>query len=184
MVARLVTAFKPERIYLFGSKARGDDGPDGDYDLLMVLSHVDEPLYRLAQEAHSLFWGLGTAADIQVWPRDRFESRLHLRASLPAAVVREGRLLYAACSGLGAACSAHVSAPRVGKDSRASEILEALLGSPAPTETSSAGSSRRGHNPANSRERDALNLLPYARPRSGVPWLLSPFRPPVRRTRA
>lgn len=29
MVERLVAAFQPERIYRFGSKARGDDGPAG-----------------------------------------------------------------------------------------------------------------------------------------------------------
>jgi len=96
IVNRLVAAFQPERIYLFGSKARGDASPDSDYDLLMVLARVDQPVYRLCQDAHSLLWGLATAADIQVWPKERFESRLHVASSLPATVVREGRLLYAA----------------------------------------------------------------------------------------
>ena len=31
LVRRLRDAYAPDRIYLFGSKARGDDGPDGDY---------------------------------------------------------------------------------------------------------------------------------------------------------
>jgi len=34
IVERLVDAYTPERIYLFGSKARGDAGPDSDFDLL------------------------------------------------------------------------------------------------------------------------------------------------------
>lgn len=68
IVRRLVAAFQPERIYLFGSHARGDAGPDSDYDLLMVLGQLQEPSYRLAQRAHSLLWGLGTAADILVVP--------------------------------------------------------------------------------------------------------------------
>ena len=33
LVRRLVEAYHPERIYLFGSKARGDAGPDSDFDL-------------------------------------------------------------------------------------------------------------------------------------------------------
>lgn len=37
IVRRLVAAYEPERIYLFGSKARGDEGPDSDYDLLVVV---------------------------------------------------------------------------------------------------------------------------------------------------
>jgi predicted nucleotidyltransferase len=94
IVSRLVACFQPERIYLFGSRARGDMGPDSDYDLLMVLDRLDEPAYRLAQRAHSLLWGLGTAADILVWSRQAFDSRLSLRASLPSTVVREGVLLH------------------------------------------------------------------------------------------
>lgn len=95
IVGRLVEAHEPERTYLFGSKARGDCRPDSDFDLLMVLAQTTKPAYRLAQDAHSLQWEIGTAADILVWNRDAFESRLHLQASLPATVVREGRLLYA-----------------------------------------------------------------------------------------
>ncbi|MBW1953738.1 MAG: nucleotidyltransferase domain-containing protein, partial [Deltaproteobacteria bacterium] len=38
MVRRLVAAFQPERIYLYGSRARGEAGPDSDYDLMLVVS--------------------------------------------------------------------------------------------------------------------------------------------------
>ena len=96
IVRRLVEALKPERIYLFGSRARGDAGPDSDYDLLVLVSQASEPGYRLAQQAHSLIWDLGTAVDILVWSREAFDRRLHLRASLSATVAQEGRLLYAA----------------------------------------------------------------------------------------
>lgn len=37
IVRRLVEAYQPERIYLFGSVARGDAGPNSDYDLLVVV---------------------------------------------------------------------------------------------------------------------------------------------------
>jgi predicted nucleotidyltransferase len=96
IVRRLVEALQPERIYLFGSRARGDAGVDSDYDLMVVVPQLAEPAYRLAQRAHSVLWGLGTAADILVWSREAFDSRLHLAASLPATVLREGTLLHAA----------------------------------------------------------------------------------------
>jgi predicted nucleotidyltransferase len=96
IVQRLADKFHPERIYLFGSKARGDSGPDSDYDLMMVISSADEPRYRIAQRALNLFWELGTAIDILVWTVESFESRLGLVSSLPATIVREGKLLYAA----------------------------------------------------------------------------------------
>jgi predicted nucleotidyltransferase len=95
IIERLVEAYQPDRIYLFGSKARGDCGPDSDFDLMVVVPQTAEPSYRLAQQAHSLLWDIGTAADILVWSQHTFESRLHLKASLPATIVREGRLLYA-----------------------------------------------------------------------------------------
>lgn len=36
-VRRLVDAYQPERMYLFGSVARGDAGPNGDYDPALVI---------------------------------------------------------------------------------------------------------------------------------------------------
>jgi len=94
IVRRLVEGFHPERVYLFGSRARRDDGPDRDYDLMVVVKEASEPGYRLAQRAHRLLWGLGIAADVLVWSLQAFEGRLHLKASFPSTIVREGRLLY------------------------------------------------------------------------------------------
>jgi uncharacterized protein len=96
IVRRLVEMFDPDRIYLFASKARDDAGPDSDYDLMVVVSEASEPGYRLAQRADGALRGLGTAADILVWAREAFDRRLHLKASLPSIISREGRLLYAA----------------------------------------------------------------------------------------
>jgi predicted nucleotidyltransferase len=96
IVRRLVDTFRPERIYLFGSKARGDAGKDSDYDIMVVVQSSSEPAYRRSQEACRALRGVPTAADILVWTKDAFDSRLHLRASFPSTIVREGRLLYAA----------------------------------------------------------------------------------------
>ena len=37
MVKRIVKQFRPERIILFGSHARGEAGPDSDVDLLVIM---------------------------------------------------------------------------------------------------------------------------------------------------
>lgn len=96
MVDRLVETLHPARIYLFGSQARGDSGPDSDYDLMVLVENRTEPRYRLSQRGHRGLRGLGVAADVVVWDRKTFDARLHLRASFPATVLREGKLLYAA----------------------------------------------------------------------------------------
>ncbi len=56
-------------------------------------STLAEIIRRLAYEA---IWTTGVAADVLVLTRSQFESRLHVKASLPATVAREGKLLHAA----------------------------------------------------------------------------------------
>lgn len=96
IVHRLIEACRPERIYLFGSKARGEAGPDSDYDIMVIVSDSSEPSYRRAQHAYLALRGINTAVDVLVWTREAFDRRLHLRASFPSTIVREGKLLYAA----------------------------------------------------------------------------------------
>jgi predicted nucleotidyltransferase len=96
ILRRLVEAYQPERVYLFGSKARGDEGPDSDYDLMVVVADDAPPERRDSDLAYRALRGTGIAADVVVWMHSRFERRKHVVASLPATVLREGRLLHAA----------------------------------------------------------------------------------------
>lgn len=96
ILRRLVKAYAPERVYLFGSKARGTVGADSDYDLLLVVADDAPPERRGSSLAYEVLWGTGTAADVLVCTRTYFDSRLHVAASLPATVIREGKLIHAA----------------------------------------------------------------------------------------
>ena len=96
VVRRLVEAYRPERIYLFGSVARGDAGPDSDYDILLVVADHAPAERRRSRLAYQVLWGTGVAADVLVSTASQFEGRAHLAASLPATVIREGKLLHAA----------------------------------------------------------------------------------------
>jgi len=96
VVERLVRAYRPERVYLFGSAARGDAGPDSDYDVVVVVAD-NSPSSQLDEgTAYEALVGTGAAVDVLVYKASDFYGRLPLRASLPATVVREGKLLYAA----------------------------------------------------------------------------------------
>jgi predicted nucleotidyltransferase len=92
---KLVEFYSPIRIYLFGSVARDDDGPDSDLDFLVVIPD-DAPEEQLRPGvARNAMRGTGFAKDIVPWRKTDFEERAAwVRASLPATVVREGRLLY------------------------------------------------------------------------------------------
>ena len=91
---RLVDYFHPQRIYLFGSAARGDGGPDSDLDFCVVLpDDAPQALYRPG--VHRVLWDVATAADVVRWPASDFDNRAaSVKASLPATILREGKVLY------------------------------------------------------------------------------------------
>jgi predicted nucleotidyltransferase len=94
IVRRLVDFCQPERIYLFGSVARGDAGPDSDFDILVVLPDSSGMTRKGYREVHKALWGVGASVDVLFRRLSEFEADLPLKASLPATVLREGRLLY------------------------------------------------------------------------------------------
>jgi predicted nucleotidyltransferase len=94
VVRRLSEVYHPLRIYLFGSAARGDAGPDSDYDLMVILPDEAPPHLRRGKPGYRALRGIGVAADVQVWPQGDFNRQLHLKASFPSTIVREGKLLY------------------------------------------------------------------------------------------
>ena len=67
MVDRLVEALAPERIYLFGSRARTEAQSDSDYDLLVVVATSELPAHRRDQRAYRALKGTGVPKDVLVW---------------------------------------------------------------------------------------------------------------------
>ena len=96
LVRRLVEIYHPLRIYLFGSRARGDWGPDSDYDLMIVLPGAGQGSDEQLLEAIDAEWNTRAWSDVIVMSDDEFQFRLGSRASLPSTVVGEGHVLYVA----------------------------------------------------------------------------------------
>lgn len=96
MVDRLVPVYHPLKIYLFGSRARGNSRPDSDYDLLLLVSNDAPEEFRTAGKAYSALWGVQVPVDVLVWTQRDFENSLDLRNSLPSEVMREGKVLHVA----------------------------------------------------------------------------------------
>lgn len=93
IVARVVSGCAPKRVILFGSVARGDDGPDSDLDLLVELDSV-APATRVDRmlEIHSLI-GPSVPVDVLVTDEDELSRRGDLPGILRVAL-REGRTVY------------------------------------------------------------------------------------------
>ena len=96
IVRRLIAAYQPLRIYLFGSHARGDAGADSDFDILLVVPDDAPAERRRSRLAYRALRGTGVATDVIVSTDGSFQERLRVPGSLPSTVKREGRELYAA----------------------------------------------------------------------------------------
>lgn len=94
MVEEIARACDPLQIIVFGSVARGDEGPDSDIDLLVVLPHV-EPKERM-----QLVVDIRMAIDAPV-PKDVFvtdpaevDRRKDVVGSFHYWPLREGKVVY------------------------------------------------------------------------------------------
>jgi predicted nucleotidyltransferase len=94
VVARLIEGLHPEAIYLFGSRARGDNRPESDFDLLVVMPTEAGEAGRDYARAHAPLAGLGIGCDVVPCLRTDFERAKDRPASLCHEVSREGRKLY------------------------------------------------------------------------------------------
>jgi predicted nucleotidyltransferase len=90
MIHRLVDAFGPARIYLFGSRSRGDDRPDSDYDLLVVVDECPDRR-RAAVAMRDALRDLSAGKDIIVVTEAELAGSPGL---LVSAAQREGTAVY------------------------------------------------------------------------------------------
>ncbi len=94
IIRRVVEVAQPERIYLFGSAARGEMGFDSDVDLLVVKKVAHRR--KLAQEIYRRLIGAGRAADIVVVTPEDIEHHGGSPVLVIGSALREGIEVYAA----------------------------------------------------------------------------------------
>ncbi len=87
--------FRPERIILFGSHARGNAGPDSDVDLLVIMPHEQHAARKAAEITRRVHPG-SFAVDLIVRSPEMVRERLQMNDWFLRDVMREGRVLYAA----------------------------------------------------------------------------------------
>jgi predicted nucleotidyltransferase len=94
LLQRVEQQLRPEQVWLFGSRARGDHRADSDWDLLAVVPD-DTPrgafdprvAWRLQRDA-------GVYADLALVTRAEFLDDLRTVNTLPYLVMAEGALIY------------------------------------------------------------------------------------------
>jgi predicted nucleotidyltransferase len=91
---RIVRGFKPERIILFGSQARGDAQPDSDVDLVVVMREVANRR-SAAGDVRAALIGIPLAIDVLVTTPEQLIGDVDLIGTVFRPAVREGVTIYA-----------------------------------------------------------------------------------------
>ena len=94
VVSQIVENFKPQKIILFGSYARGNPRPESDVDMLVIMN---TPLRELQQalEIHrslNIMFGL----DLIVYTPKHLQERLDMHDWFLIDVIKEGKVVYKA----------------------------------------------------------------------------------------
>ena len=95
LVQRIVDAVHPLKIILFGSAARGEMGPDSDFDLLVVMPDGTHRRHT-AQHLYGVITGVKVPYDIVVATPADLEKHRDDTGLIYHAVLKEGKMLYAA----------------------------------------------------------------------------------------
>jgi uncharacterized protein len=93
MAEVVVERFRPERVILFGSHARGTAGRESDVDLLVVME-VEGSIRRKAAEIGAALCRFPVAKDIIVTTPGEFAWRSEVAGTIERAAVRDGKVLF------------------------------------------------------------------------------------------
>lgn len=95
VIERVVEAASPNRIILFGSRARNDAGARSDVDLLVVVESV-RSRRALAAKIYEALADIHIPADVVVATENDLRRNRGVRGALVNRAVEEGVTLYAA----------------------------------------------------------------------------------------
>ncbi len=93
-IGKLIEAYKPERVVLFGSRARGRGREGSDFDLLIIKEGVGN-IRRHDRHVEVLqYLPEDEAIDALVYTPGEIRKRLYLGDPFIESVFREGKVLY------------------------------------------------------------------------------------------
>src|SRR3990167_6982191 len=86
--------YRPERVYLFGSWARGEEGDLSDLDVV-VIKRTSSPFFDRLREVLELLPPSTGGIDVLVYTPEEFEAMQREGNAFAEMIVEEGKLIYA-----------------------------------------------------------------------------------------
>ena len=93
MVRRLVDIIHPDKVILFGSRARAEHRSGSDFDLL-IIAESELPRHSRSAELYGALKDIIVPTDIIVYTPGEVEEWSHVPQAFVTTAVREGRVLY------------------------------------------------------------------------------------------
>jgi predicted nucleotidyltransferase len=93
IVRRILAVGSPQKIVLFGSRARGDYQPDSDIDLL-IIEESDLPRFKRSSRYRKALVGIFPAKDIVVRTPEEVKDWEQISNAFITTVLEEGKILY------------------------------------------------------------------------------------------
>ncbi len=93
IVAGVLRCSDPDRIVLFGSRARGQARPDSDYDIL-VVERSRCPRYRRAGQLYGALADLPVEVEVMVYRPYEIRQWKQVPRAFVTTALREGKVLY------------------------------------------------------------------------------------------
>jgi predicted nucleotidyltransferase len=90
---QIIGKYKPEKIILFGSAARGEHNLDTDVDLLIIKKET--PYYgadRIRELSRMIDRNI--PLDLLIYRPEEFENRLQMGDPFIKSIIKEGKVLY------------------------------------------------------------------------------------------
>ena len=93
IVRRIVETAQPDKIILFGSRARGDARPNSDFDVL-VIKESSEPRYRRSVPLYVALADVPAEVEVMVYTPEEIDEWRQVSQAFVTTAVREGTTIY------------------------------------------------------------------------------------------
>lgn len=94
-ISRLVKAYSPLEIYLYGKYGWGFPDEDDDLDILVIIESSDKKVYKRGDLAFDVLLSLAIPKNVSVFTKQEFDASCRDVTSLAYEIKNRGKRVYA-----------------------------------------------------------------------------------------